>query len=414
MLTGNDLGSLAFDQPGSGATTSKTISILWKWSHLFRGDSLTNISAPQNEQRQDTSETTLSGLSSSCRVEEVVTIGVRKHPYAPLQVYNSRSRLMLYSDLPKIILSGGWVTQIHAEISLSLHGPSTSHASPPANMFSYSRRKPKSLGEGDNPADVHIAPNPIASDESTFQLYRSFGYLQSRMLLDLHAGLRDLENELHTLENSDESEDYVASVRSRGVLSPKTKLYPTDRKSLLHAMEQKLASYESCLLNASRLDELLGNRGRKAKLSSIRCRAAVQEYSASDRDLCNDAEDPIRGGLHLSTPRVQPELVLHPLRRNELMWGGKTRARTLSAMVFMGSLPLAHAAETGGGADSQTFLRHATIPDLVLWGFVLPSVVALWYSGSISTDPSFVGMLMMACLWGAEAGTSSLRDLRPT
>jgi hypothetical protein len=79
----------------------------------------------------------------------------------------------------------------------------------------------------------------LDSDES-FRIYRQFGYLQSRLLLEKQDELRKLEEKLDEIDRED---DLEAESRKRLKTRDLTPEYAAERKEIIGTIEKKFLEY---------------------------------------------------------------------------------------------------------------------------------------------------------------------------
>jgi hypothetical protein len=95
------------------------------------------------------------------------------------------------------------------------------------------------------------------SSESSFSIYRAFGYLHSRVILEMQDELRCLEDGLKNLDERDASresrEDCVTS-READLKQAKRDGKPSERANLLVQIRDKLVNYDEILLKARELN----------------------------------------------------------------------------------------------------------------------------------------------------------------
>lgn len=95
------------------------------------------------------------------------------------------------------------------------------------------------------------------SSEPSFSIYRSFGYLHSRVILQLQDELRSLEDNLEKLDGRDSSReergDCVTS-READLMQAKRDRKPSERAHLLTQICDKLQRYDEMLLKARELN----------------------------------------------------------------------------------------------------------------------------------------------------------------
>jgi hypothetical protein len=93
----------------------------------------------------------------------------------------------------------------------------------------------------------HLAA--LVDSDASFMLYRRFGYLQARVLLDKQAELRELERDLEDLD-SDHAETNPLWLRSRELDNVECERH----KSLLREIEQKYKEYSKLLQLSSKVE----------------------------------------------------------------------------------------------------------------------------------------------------------------
>ncbi|KAJ4370825.1 hypothetical protein N0V86_008518 [Didymella sp. IMI 355093] len=92
------------------------------------------------------------------------------------------------------------------------------------------------------------------SSESSFSIYRSFDYLHGRVILNLQAELRDLEQELEILDDDDDTaddEEQQNRLKSRAVDLAQP---VSEREILLSKIHAKLLQYDEMLMKAREMN----------------------------------------------------------------------------------------------------------------------------------------------------------------
>lgn len=95
----------------------------------------------------------------------------------------------------------------------------------------------------------------FADSDDSFMIYRRFGYIHSRLLLNKQDELRELEANLHDMDLIDaSSEEGALCLKSRELDEERNDIQGLGpRRALLEKIEQKTLQYDQLLLNAQQL-----------------------------------------------------------------------------------------------------------------------------------------------------------------
>ncbi|KIW68872.1 hypothetical protein PV04_04787 [Phialophora macrospora] len=147
--------------------------------------------------------------------------------------------------------------------------------------------------DGFNIRQLNVAPNGyprtatfLDSDEN-FMLYRRFGYLQSRLLLEKQDDLRRLELKLDIMDSADEDEGGGDLLRTR---LHQNEDFMAERRTLMEQIEKKWLEYSSLVLAASQMTAL--NKPTNTEHTSVkRWMDMEQPLIGDDAGFINEKED---------------------------------------------------------------------------------------------------------------------------
>lgn len=150
-----------------------------------------------------------------------------------------------------------WITKVRKYLGLKWTEPILPIAEEDQQMSDIKVRKPSSCPRGFPRLAAFLD-----SDEC-FMIYRRFGFLQSRLILEKQDELRELEEQLDSLDKREEE---------KSIRHPMTRDPPRDimrpRKELLSTIEEKFCSYANLLIAAQAMIAM--HRPAKVDYTSVR------------------------------------------------------------------------------------------------------------------------------------------------
>ncbi|THV49563.1 hypothetical protein BGAL_0189g00160 [Botrytis galanthina] len=225
----------------------------------------------------------------------------------------------------------------------------------------------------------------IDSDEQ-FMLYRRFGHLQARILLNKQDELRELEDRLAHIDRC-YARRWPARLRSRDICNAES----NDLKGILEAIEEKYKEYVQLLTHAQTLTSF----DRPMTVDYLR----LKSYFDREAPLCGDEQQYILTKEDLITLKPSRENTWldsavekipqnFPCRLTRYIFASielqqKTDPSTTKIVLF--------------NPDRVNAIVSAILLVTVLTLLIVP-VYILWYLNHISTSSSFIGVVITVLL----------------
>ncbi|KAF5871507.1 uncharacterized protein Bfra_008026 [Botrytis fragariae] len=230
----------------------------------------------------------------------------------------------------------------------------------------------------------------IDSDEQ-FMLYRRFGHLQARILLNKQDELRELEDRLAHIDRC-YARRWPARLRSRDVCNAES----NDLKGILEAVEEKYKEYVQLLTHA----QTLTNFDRPMTVDYLR----LKNYFDREAPLCGDEQQYILTKEDLIT--------LKPSRENTWLDSAVEKIPQnfpcrLTRYIFTSVVRIMFELQQKTDPTTTNIVlfnpeRVNAVVSVILLITVLTLLIVpvyiLWYLNHISTSSSFIGVVIVVLL----------------